>query len=269
MRQKDNKGRMYFRFLVFAFGLGFVLLGCDPNKEYELRFVRRSPQRAAVVALKSDNPDERYRALKEIAKSKSFKDDWAVTTLEVIARTDPSSSVRALAVRTLGRVGDSRVLKSLADALNDPSARVRSEAAWAIGHIDFSKIKADMEIMSKLKENLKLTLTSDESVDVRLNSAEALGQFKYEDVLYSLISALKDKEFSVRFQAERSLVKLTGMTFYGDPDKWLDWLKRVKDPFKYAGRVPPELVKPKLSPWERMRERMYRFYLDWQGPAKQ
>ncbi len=246
-----------------------LLFGCDPEKEYEISFKRRSPQQAAVVALKSDNPDKRYKALREIAKSKSFKDEWAVTTLEVIARTDPNASIRALAVRTLGRVGDARVLKALADALNDPSVRVRSEAAWAISQLNFSTIKASPEILSKLKENLKLTLTSDEELDVRINSAKALGQFKEQDVLFALISALKDKEFAVRYQAEKSLVKLTGRTFYGNADKWIAWLRQTKNPFEYAGTIPPELVKPKLNPWQRMREKMYRFYLDWQGPAKQ
>ncbi len=257
---------------MFVLSILFLLvanIGCDPDKEYELQFKRRSPQQAAVVALKSNNPDERYKALKEIAKSKSFRDEWAVTTLEVIARTDPSASVRALAVRTLGRVGDARVLKALAGALNDPSERVRAEAAWAISRIDFSKINADMQIISKLKENLKLTLTSDDEPDVRINSAQALSQFKYKDVLFALISALKDKDFAVRFQAERSLVALTGKTFYGNPDKWLDWLKKTQNPFEHSGQIPPELIKPKLNPWQKMRERMYRFYLDWQGPAKQ
>ena len=245
------------------------LTGCDPNKEYEIRFKRRSPQQAAVVALKGDNPDERYQALCEIAKSKSYKDEWAVTTLTVIARTDPNASVRALAMRTLGRVGDERVVAPLSEGLNDPNPKVRAEAAYALSRIDFAHIKVDRKIIAKVEHNLKSVLTSDESVDVRINAAEALGQFKDKSVLFALISALKDKDFAVRFQAEKSLVKLTGRTFYGNPARWLEWLEKTKNPFKDAGTIPPELIKPKLNPWQRMRERMYQFYLDWQGPAKQ
>jgi len=219
--------------------------------------------------LKSDNPDQRYQALCEIAKSKSYKDDWAVTTLEVIARTDPSASVRALAVHTLGRVGDARVIAPLSANLKDPDVRVRAEAAWALAQIEFSNIKVDKKVLAEAQKNLKSALTSDESVDVRINSAEALGQFKDRPVLFTLISALKDKDFAVRFQAEKSLVNLTGRTFYGNPARWLEWLEKTKDPFEHAGVIPPELIKPKLNPWQRMRERMYRFYLDWQGPAKQ
>ena len=242
-------------------------LGCS-GKKYEIRFRKRSPQAVTIDALKNDNPDIRYKSLKELAKSNSYKDDWAVMSIEVIARTDPSPSVRALAVHTLGRVADKEVVKVLKEALNDPNGRVRAEAAWALAQIDFENIGMNKKERESVSQALSASLASDESVDVRINSAMALEHFKDRKVLYALIAALKDKDFAVQFQAEKSLVLLTGKTFYGNADKWVAWFEDTKNPFENSGHIPPELVKPKRSSWQRTKGYFYRLYLDWQGPAK-
>lgn len=250
--------------IIFTLPLGY---GCS-DKKYEISFKRRSPHEATIDALKNDNPDMRYKALKELAKSKVYKDEWAVMSLEVIARTDPNSSVRALAVHTLGRVGDKRVVKVLTEALADPNERVRAETAWALSQVDFENARADKEDIEKARQALSASLSSDESADVRINSARALQHFKDRKVLYALIAALKDKDFAVRFQAEKSLVVLTGKTFYGNAEKWVAWFEGNANPFENSGQIPPELVKPKRSGWQKTKGYFYRLYLDWQGPAK-
>jgi len=255
--------KMFFSLLIFG-----LVAGCDEKREFNLH--KRTPQESSLVALKSSNADDRYRGLVELEKSKAFHDEWAVKVMIVIARTDPSSSVRALAVHNLGRVNDTRVWSTLFDAMDDSDDRVRFEAAWALAQTSFTdpRSEADKTIAQKAPTMLIRALASDPCLDVRINAARALGQFKNHQVLLALIAALKDNDFAVRFEAERSLIRLTGKTFQGNSGKWLAWIDQVKDPFADAGKTPCELVVPKRNFFQQTGDSIQRFYLEWQGPAK-
>ncbi|MFA5866302.1 MAG: HEAT repeat domain-containing protein [Phycisphaerae bacterium] len=243
------------------------VFGCV-DKKYEFNLHKNTPQESAVYALKSSDSDIRYKTLVELANSKAIKDDWAVKAMTIVARTDPSPSVRALAIHNLGRVGDKRVLPTLIEAFEDDDARVRIESAWATTQVDIFAKGTEEKIIQDAKKVLVKTLAEDSSIDVRLNSAKALGQFKDHDVLLALIAALKDAEFVVRHESERSLIRLTGITFQGNVDRWLAWTQQTKDHFKNAGQIPPQLAEPKRNIFQQSRENLYLFYLDWQGPAK-
>jgi hypothetical protein len=248
--------------LMSAFFLGCV------EKEVKFSLRKRTPQEATLAALKSTNADDRYQGLSELGKSKALRADWAVKAMGVIARTDPCDSVRALAVHNFGRIGDARVWPALVEALSDPADGVRFEAAWGLSESCWTFSPENSAMTAEAEKNLLRALTSDRSVDVRLNSARALGQFKSRPVLTGLIAALKDHEFAVRYEAEQSLIRLTGQTFHGEPAAWLSWLEKADDPFADAGKTPLEMCEPKRNFLQRSRKSAHQFYEEWQGPAK-
>jgi len=244
------------------------IAGCE-EKTITFDLHKRTPQESALYAMKSSDADTRYKTLVELAKSKAFRDDWAIRAITVCAQTDPSPSVRALAVHNLGRIGDSRVLATLVEALEDRDDKVRLEASWGLSQMNIVDSGAEPKVIQNAQKALLLSLSGDTCLDVRINSARSLGQFKDKGVLMALIAALKDTDFAVRYEAELSLVKLTGCTFQGSPGRWVAWIQETKEPFKNAGQVPPELSKPKQNFFQKAGEDIHRFYVNWQGPAKQ
>ncbi len=250
--------------------LACVILGCGDAK-YKIR-IRHKPEPAklVLVALKSEDPNERLHALRELKKSGSFAEPWAVSAVGLIAQTDPSSTIRAYATYLLGKVATDECVNILAEVLDDPSAKVRRASALALSEIDFESGNISSTTKRKSKSSLISVLTADEDVDVRIYSARALRSFKDKEVLYALISALKDSDFAVKYEAEQSLIALTGRTFHYNAESWLAWLQNPenKDPFEDAGKVPPELQSPRRSIWQRVKDKIYQWYLNWQGPAK-
>jgi hypothetical protein len=242
-------------------------LGCTDRK-MEFTLYKRTPQESALIAMKSSNADDRYRCLVELEKSKAYRAEWAVKAMLVIAKTDPSSSVRALAVHNLGRLNDSKVWPVLAEAMDDTDDRVRFEATWGLSQNTLVLTQDNVEAFDAVQKALLKGLASDQSVDVRLNAARTLGQIRNLEVLMALITALKDTDFAVKYESEQSLIRLTGRTFHGNAAKWLAWVQETKEPFADSGKVPPELVKPQQNVFQKTRDSFQRFYEEWQGPAK-
>jgi hypothetical protein len=260
MRQKVSLG------VLFLF-IGIFVSACE-ERAVTFDLHKRTPQESALYAMKSSDADLRYKTLVELAKSKALRDDWAVKAIKVVVTTDPSSSVRALAAHNLGRIADQRVLATLIEALGDSDERVRQEAAWGLTQFDIAACGADAKTVAAAHRALLQVIASDTNVDVRINAARALGQFRDRETVLTLIAALKDTDFAVRYEAEFSLVRMTGVTFQGNAGKWLAWLDKTKEPFANAGEIPPELEQPKPGPFQKMKDDLYRFYVDWQGPAK-
>jgi hypothetical protein len=255
------------KMIVSSVFIAFFFFGCIERK-MEFSLYQRTPQESALIAMKSNNADDRYRCLVELEKSKAYRADWAVKAMLVIAKSDPSSSVRALAVHNLGRLNDPKVWPVLAQAMDDADDRVRFEAAWGLSQNTLTRSPENAEALNAVQKALLRGLASDRNVDVRLNAARALGQLQDSTVLMALIAALKDTDFAIKYESEQSLIRLTGRTFHGNAGKWLTWMNETKDPFADAGKVPPELAKPQQNFFEKSRDSFNRFYEEWQGPAK-
>jgi beta-lactamase regulating signal transducer with metallopeptidase domain len=67
-----------------------------------------------------------------------MKDARAVNALCQALLTDPQAEVRRSAAEALGEIRSAEALTSLKQALNDPEARVRARAGWAISEIEDS-----------------------------------------------------------------------------------------------------------------------------------
>jgi len=231
--------------------------GCIRNDVSRLR--PTPPEKTLIVALKSTDPNERYQSLVKLGQSKALSQDWSVRALIVIAQTDPSPLVRTLVAQHLGQIADQRVAEAILSLMADADARVRAQAARSLSQMPYAALE-QAGLVEQSKSLLLTTLTQDANVDVRIHSAVALGNFKDKkdtQVLYGLISALRDVDFSVRYYAEQSLIKLTGQTFHTHAADWLEWLKNTKDPFQNAGQPPPQLAQPKQNVLQKTKEHVH------------
>lgn len=105
-----------------------------------------------------------------------------------------SSSVRMRAAMALGRLGDKRAIKSLANSIKDKDARVRQEVTSALGQIGD---EAAIKILSKA--------IRDKTMVVGWEAAQALQRIGTDHALESLIRALSDKDWNVRYSAVEAL----------------------------------------------------------------
>jgi hypothetical protein len=94
-------------------------------------------------------------------------------------------------------------------------------------------------------------IAEDHSRDNRQVAARILGYCLERSVLETLIAALDQRDFGVVYEAERSLMRLTGRTFHHDSVQWQEWLAQTENPFAEAGKLDHELDRGPKGWWER------------------
>ncbi len=227
-------------------------------------YERKTVKDYMLVALESDNADIRREALTKVAKSRAITDDWAIRGLDAIARTDKASQVRCVALRTLSRADDARAVsvslqvlnhEKHADSVRAPDDDVRWECLLILERNCTHGTVAEKE-REAVRDTFIQHVTHSKHRDARVTSARGLRHFLDRPALDALIEALKDRDFGVVYQAERSLAMLTGTTHNHDPDAWKQWLSETADPFADAGMIPETLDPPKKTWWQKTRERL-------------
>lgn len=178
-----------------------------------------------IEAIKSEYPDVRIFAAKELAKMK----DPAIVDVLIDAISDEQEEVRIEVVQTLGEIGDERAIKPLIGTLEDESLIVREKAARALGKV--GKSEAEESLIAALQNNTSLSivcagieslgqigdaravepliglLTHKES-QIRECTAAALGKIRDKRSVVPLITALNDEQERVRWYAADSLGKI-------------------------------------------------------------
>jgi len=184
---------------------------------------------------------ENKRNIKGLTKALRYKDlDVKSAAAEALARigapaveplietmNEKDSSVRVLAVMTLGRLRDARALEPLIQALKDEDREVRSQAVGALVRMGKPAVEqliqtlkdkdpnvrgdavlilreiGDVRAVAPLAEALK-----DEDKDVRLAAALALGKIGDARVVEPLVQALKDACSIVQMGAADALADI-------------------------------------------------------------
>lgn len=201
-------------------------------------------------ALEAENPDRRREAIVRLSKTRHVNRDTVLRGFALIAETDPSSSVRCAAIRGLGKSCSPQAIEPLlrvlaADGERDPGvvapeALVRWDAVTV--SVDLIKVGVDVgEHRDAVRTAAVRLLETDPSRDVRISAAELLGFFSDAGALDALIGGLKQRDFGVVCECERSLMRITGRTHDHDPVAWADWLHRTDDPFADVGRLDGQL----------------------------
>ncbi|MCH9021719.1 MAG: HEAT repeat domain-containing protein [Planctomycetes bacterium] len=172
--------------------------------------------------LASEDADLRREAVLLLGKPGRSKALATPEILSALALEDPDELVRATAIETLARIGDSEtVIKILAQTSRSDSRQVRLASVKALkGHRN-----------DKSMEILLDRLAHDEVAPIKAQVAQLLSGYRQQRVLEGLLEALNDDDFQVSYQARESLKKLTGRDFEYDTFVWKNWIKGQQDPF--------------------------------------
>lgn len=196
--------------LICAAAIGLPLIGCSNRVD-----------RWQKQILAQNNADQRREAVVELMEKRLSRSDKAVRLFALLAETDADPTVRSVAVQALGESHNPSAVAPLARALTNKSdAQVRRDAAVALG-----KIRGPQALRALLDR-----LREDRDNDVRAACARTLGRYPYPAVAQALVAALLSEDFSVVFEARRSLEKLTGKSF-DSSQAWQNWLDKTGEPF--------------------------------------
>jgi hypothetical protein len=204
------------------------LVGGDPKKD---------PKQLAADVFNEKDPDIRRSGIEGFSMKK-----WALREpyLKYFARlTDPQAesdvTVRAVAVRALGRAHATKYQEEVNRALDDPSPVVRCDAATVLDEMPSEDVVARLRTM---------TIDTDETIDVRAAAARALKHYRTDDVYKTLLRALDDDDFSLRDAAHKSLVYMTGQDHGYAPENWAQGPDQVG-----KETLPEQVVVYKKRPW--------------------
>ncbi len=182
----------------------------------------KTPQEAGRMMVDPYDSDNRREGTVLIANSPFGGADayMAMYRDRVVHEMDPL--VKAASITALGRYGVPADAPMIAACLVDDNELVRWEAAKALQRIH------NTQVASSLLKTLRIR---NESRDVRVAAALALGQYNQDRVFQGLVWALDAQALAVNAAALESLTVLTGEDFGFNPTQWLHWYKACDDPF--------------------------------------
>jgi HEAT repeat protein len=212
-----------------------LLAGCGKENRVDMTWMadlfRSKKARLHRLAMDTKNPRNRIKAIEGMSREPWGQEGDYVKAYAGFAQNDLYPSVRASALRALGRSQAREQLPVILDALTDDSETVRVAAAAAL--IDMP----DPNAVTPLTQ----AAIDDESVDVRATACEALRYYRHPDGVATLVKALGDDDFAVRYKAHESLVYLTGVD--RGYEQW-DW------PSEAQGRLAETAPRPEKAWWD-------------------
>lgn len=143
------------------------------------------------------NPVRRSRAAEALGE---FLDPHGLVALRGAVETDSDATVRAAAVRALGRLNHVDGREVIASAFNDGSVEVRRAAVSVVLHVSFFDDEAGL-----------IGLLGDDDAEVRLHAAQLVGQYRAQDAVAPLAGLLRsDDSVAVRQAAAWALGRIGG-----------------------------------------------------------
>lgn len=201
--------------------------GAGGGSEMMTRLFGAKPEALVRDMFESPDPDARRQAIEKLSSH-----DWGLRDPYLkgysLKAQDENAAVRSAAIRALGKAGDTRYAPAVIVALRDRAPAVRGDAAVAL----------DWMPSPDAVTPLMQSAAKDESLDVRMNSCRALRHYPRRDVLETLLAAMDDSDFGVRFQAAQSLKEMTGEDGGTDSAVWRDRLGKRADPFVWRKAEP-------------------------------
>jgi HEAT repeat protein len=223
-------------FLLYASTL--LTCGCTgfwddvTSKEFSFKgmFVKPDPM---VVLRDSQDGDKRARALRALREPKqnggSDQDqDAVVRILTTAAVSEKQSLCRLAAIQALGGFKDPRAADALKEAFftasgfaPDTTTLLRCQAISALGRTG-NPAAVDLLVRVVREPPADGTeLEKQQSLDVRIAAARALGRFNQPQSVQALASVLHtEKDIALRDRAHESLQLVTGRKLPADAKEW-------------------------------------------------
>lgn len=156
-------------------------------------------------------PDELREAMLGLVRYEHGREPPYTDAYAHFADNSPHGLVRASAIRALNISRNESATPLFIRRLSDEEARVRLEAAKALANIpDEAAVDALIARATNVQENL----------DVRVAAISALSRYDAPASLQALIRLLEEDDFSLAWQARRSLVTATGQDHGYSIDDW-------------------------------------------------
>ena len=178
-------------------------------------FSGETPEKAAFLMQDEYFPDARRQGINELAAEDAGRRPPYTNRYKQIVLTDNDPGVRATAIRALNAARDGSATRLFVAGLADADAEVRLESAKALAHVPDP---AAVEPLLGILDN------EEESADIRIAAADALKSYPRLNVARALVNALDGRDFSVGWQARRSLRAMTQQDFQYDQAAWLGFL---------------------------------------------
>ncbi len=224
------RSRIFTGYWLLASGFFFLSTGCAQIERAGTLtrltfegFIGDTALRAARMMENERFPDQRRKGINKLVERGYGQRDPYTKRYAQIARADEDYLVRATAIRALNRARHQPATPVFINALTDEHAMARLEAAKALANLPDSNAVAPL---------VAVVNSAGEDRDVRIAAADALKHYKQIDVARALAGQLGEKnDFSVAWQARKSLEHLTGRDMRYDQSAWLGYLTGPDKPF--------------------------------------
>jgi hypothetical protein len=204
----------------FLRGTGYLLFGLPGQL---IDFASGDTPARAVKLMEDDHyPDARRRGINDLLRWDFAQGGPYVRRYREIARNDPDPYVRSIAIRALNRCRDAEARPIFVAGLADANQLVRLESAKAL---------VNLPDPSAAEGLIRLVTRPEEERDVRIAAADALGYYRRLEVARALTPRLGEHDFSISWQARRSLRRLTGRDFFYNEAAWLEYITGPAKPF--------------------------------------
>jgi hypothetical protein len=181
----------------------------------------QTPLRDVRMMEDPNSPDQRREGIYYLVENDFAQREPYTKRYRQIAQNDPDETVRAAAVRALNWSRDEKAVPVFIAALKDSSPLVRWEAAKALSNIPDPSAKEPL---------MALVGNPAEDRDVRIAGAEALRNYRDEEVARVLAGTVGGRDFGLAWQSRWSLRILTGKDFQYDETAWLQYLTGPQKP---------------------------------------
>jgi len=209
---------------------GWLIAGCgcdsleaSPGAKSILQIATGpTPTQAVAWALDEYDPNNRYRGTMYLA-TQPWGGGPEYLQLYVDAIQDDDAGVRSAGVRGLALHGGPEHVPLIIKTLTDEDRIVRIDSARAL-----QRIHAPIAVEPLLKA---IQVDLEDSIQVRAEAADALGQYAQPRVVDALIASLSDTNLAVNAATRKSLRTLTGQDFELDTSAWVNWARGRDDLF--------------------------------------
>jgi hypothetical protein len=180
-----------------------------------------TPRHAVLQMEDKNSADNRRNGLNRLLEWEYTHQPPYTKVYEGMASLDDDPTVRAAAIRACNRSRDHKATPVFVKALSDPNELVRLEAAKGLANLPDPNATGPLTALAN---------NPDESRDVRIAATDALKYYRTLEVARVLSGLLADRDFSICWQARRSLVFLTHQDFAYDQGEWLAYFVGPQKP---------------------------------------